>query len=208
MRCGFFCGKKCVLFLLWKWYFSLAIFMVLAERCLYRFAHDRSHQLLEIYMSETCYLNDVLVSLRRIIRSTDLHSKRMIRECGLTTPQVMILKAIEELGDVTVRKISDHVLLSQATVTTILNRLEQRGYIERVRSLVDRRIVNARLTETGHTVLEQAPTLLHDKFIERFDALDPWEKTQLLSSLQRVASMMDAETIDAAPLLDIETPPV
>ena len=75
-------------------------------------------------MSETCYLNDVLVSLRRIIRATDLHSKRMIRECGLTTPQVMILKAIEELGDVTVRRISNHVLLSQATVTTILNRLE------------------------------------------------------------------------------------
>ena len=128
-------------------------------------------------MSETCYLNDVLVSLRRIIRATDLHSKRMIRECGLTTPQIMILKAIEELGDVTVRKISSHVLLSQATVTTILNRLEQRGYIERVRSIVDRRIVNARLTDSGRTTLAQAPTLLHDKFIKRFDAMEPWEKT-------------------------------
>ena len=158
-------------------------------------------------MSETCYWNDVLVSLRRIIRATDLHSKRMIRECGLTTPQVMVLKAIEELGDVTVRRISNHVSLSQATVTTILNRLEQRNYVERVRSVNDRRIVNARLTENGCTVLAQAPTLLHDKFIENFDALESWEKTQLLASLQRVASMMDAESIDAAPLLDIEASP-
>ena len=158
-------------------------------------------------MSETCYWNDVLVSLRRIIRATDLHSKRMIRECGLTTPQVMVLKAIEELGDVTVRRISNHVSLSQATVTTILNRLEQRNYIERVRSVSDRRIVNARLTVSGSTVLAQAPRLLHDKFVENFDALESWEKTQLLASLQRVASMMDAESIDAAPLLDIETSP-
>ena len=158
-------------------------------------------------MSETCYWNDVLVSLRRIIRATDLHSKRMIRECGLTTPQVMVLKAIEELGDVTVRRISNHVSLSQATVTTILNRLEQRDYIERVRSVSDRRIVNARLTVNGRAALAQAPTLLHDKFIENFDALESWEKTQLLASLQRVASMMDAESIDAAPLLDIETSP-
>ena len=157
-------------------------------------------------MAEDCYLNDVLISLRRIIRATDLHSKRMIRECGLTTPQVMVLKAIEELGDVTVKRVSSHVSLSQATVTTILNRLEQRGYIERVRSLSDRRIVNARLTDAGKSTLARAPTLLHDKFIERFEALDAWEKTQLLASMQRVASMMDAETIDAAPLLDIETP--
>ena len=77
-----------------------------------------------------------------------------------------------------------------------------------MRSLVDRRIVNARLTETGRVVLEQAPRLLHDKFIERFEAMEGWEKIQLLSSLQRVACMMDAEDIDAAPLLDIETPPV
>ena len=158
------------------------------------------------WKSETCYWNDVLVSLRRIIRATDLHSKRMIRECGLTTPQVMVLKAIDELGDVTVRRISNHVSLSQATVTTILNRLEQRNYVERVRSLSDRRVVNARLTETGKIILEQAPTLLHETFIERFESLEPWEKTQLLASLQRVAAMMDAESIDAAPLLDIETP--
>ena len=157
-------------------------------------------------MVETCYLNDVLISLRRIIRATDLHSKRMIRECGLTTPQVMVLKAIDELGDVTVRRVANQVSLSQATVTTILNRLEQRGYIERVRSLIDRRVVNARLTDAGKSILGRAPTLLHDKFIERFEALDAWEKTQLLASMQRVASMMDAETIDAAPLLDIEVP--
>ncbi len=157
-------------------------------------------------MSETCYWTDVLISLRRIIRATDLHSKRMIKSCGLTTPQIMVLRAIHELGDVTVKRISQHVSLSQATVTTILNRLEERQYLERVRSTNDKRIVNARLTELGRSVLATAPTLLHEKFIERFEALEPWEKTQVLSSLQRVAAMMDAESIDAAPLLDIGYP--
>ncbi|WP_263079133.1 MarR family winged helix-turn-helix transcriptional regulator [Endozoicomonas sp. Mp262] len=157
-------------------------------------------------MAEPCYWNDVLVSLRRIIRATDLQSKRMIKVCGLTIPQIIVLRVIDTLGDVTVRKISQDVSLSQATVTTILNRLEERKYVERVRSSLDKRIVYARLTETGHSVLATAPTLLHEKFIERFEALDEWEKTQLLSSLQRVAAMMDAECIDAAPLLDIASP--
>ncbi|WP_067520093.1 MarR family winged helix-turn-helix transcriptional regulator [Endozoicomonas ascidiicola] len=154
-------------------------------------------------MNEPHYWTDVLISLRRIIRATDLHSKRLIKTCGLTTPQIMVLKSINDLGDVTVKRLSQDVSLSQATVTTILNRLEERQYLERVRSTHDKRIVNARLTDLGRSVLGTAPTLLHEKFIERFEALEPWEKTQMLSTLQRVASMMDAESIEAAPLLDI-----
>lgn len=157
-------------------------------------------------MSETQYWHEVLISLRRIIRATDLQSKRMVKSCGLTIPQVMVLRAIHSLGDVTVKRISDDVSLSQATVTTILNRLEDKKLVERVRSTLDKRVVNARLTTTGQEVLASAPPLLHEKFIERFESLEEWEKTQVLSSLQRVAVMMDAESIDAAPMLDIDPP--
>lgn len=157
-------------------------------------------------MSESHYWQDVLVSLRRIIRATDLQSKRIVKTCGLTIPQIMVLRAIEQLGDVTVKRISDAVSLSQATVTTILNRLEDRDYVERVRNQEDKRIVNARLLAAGHKVLSTAPPLLHERFIERFEALQEWEKAQVLSSLQRVATMMDAENLDAAPMLDIEPP--
>ncbi|BDY04365.1 MULTISPECIES: MarR family winged helix-turn-helix transcriptional regulator [Ferrimonas] len=157
-------------------------------------------------MPEAQYWPEVLVALRRIIRATDLQSKRMIKACGLTIPQVMVLRAIDTLGDVTVRRLSNDVSLSPATVTTILNRLQDRGLIERVRSQTDKRIVNARLTEEGSRVLASAPPLLHEKFIDRFENLNDWEKTQILSSMQRVAYMMDAETLDAAPLLDIASP--
>ena len=154
-------------------------------------------------MKQPEYWNDVLISLRQIIRATDIHSKQMIKKSGLTIPQIMVLKAIHELGDVTIKRISIEVSLSQATVTTILNRLEERSFVERVRSCVDKRVVNVRLSEKGSLALTNAPSLLHEKFIENFESLAEWEQTQILSSLQRVASMMDAEEIDAAPILDI-----
>ncbi|WP_428240533.1 MarR family winged helix-turn-helix transcriptional regulator [Gynuella sp.] len=157
-------------------------------------------------MEQSIYWQEVLISLRRIIRATDLQSKRIVKACGLTIPQVMVLRAIEELGDVTVKRISDGVSLSQATVTTILNRLESRHLIERVRGNADRRIVNARLTADGHEILRTVPPLLHEEFINKFENLNEWEKTQILSSLQRVGSMMDAESLDASPLLDIDIP--
>lgn len=157
-------------------------------------------------MHENVYWQDVLVSLRRIIRATDLQSKRMVKSCGLTIPQIMVLRAIETLGDVTVKRISDDISLSQATVTTILNRLEDRKLVARVRAQTDKRIVNARLTDEGRDVLNASPPLLHEKFIERFEALQDWEKSQILSAMQHVATMMDAESLDAAPLLVIDSP--
>jgi hypothetical protein len=43
---------------------------------------------------------------------------------------------------------------------------------------------------------------LHESFIHRFECLSKREKAEILSSLQAVARMMDAEEIDAAPILD------
>jgi len=88
-------------------------------------------------------------------------------------------------------------------VTTILNRLEQRQLVQRVRNERDKRVVNVVLTAEGEQMLGNAPTLLHESFISRFEHLDDWEQTLILSSLQRVAQMMEAEGLDAAPLLDI-----
>ena len=99
-----------------------------------------------------------------------------MKTCGLTIPQVMVLRAIDELQNVTVRRISNHVSLSQATVTTILNRLEQRGLAERRRSTTDKRVVNTVLTAAGQNVLKAAPTMLHEEFISQFEALPEWEK--------------------------------
>ena len=157
-------------------------------------------------MKDTPVWHEVLVSLRRIIRATDLQSRRMDKACGLTIPQVMVLRAIDDLGDVTVRCLSDHVSLSQATVTTILDRLESKKLALRVRSLVDKRVVNAQLTGAGRQVLADAPLLLHEKFIARFDALNAQEQKQILDALKQVAVMMDAADIDAAPLLDLNKP--
>jgi len=155
---------------------------------------------------QTPYWQDVLISLRQIIRSTDLHSKKQMKANGLTIPQVLVMRAISELGSVTVRRLAEQISLSQATVTTVIDRLESRGLVARERNAKDRRVVNARLTESGKEALANAPPLLQEHFTEQFERLAEWEQTQILSSLQRVARMMGGEQLDAAPLLDLTAP--
>src|SRR5699024_7850376 len=146
---------------------------------------------------------DVLIALRRIVRATDRYSRRLSKEAGLTAPQLLVMQAIVRDDELTMGQVADAVSLSRATVTTILDRLEKRGLVERKRGEQDKRRVYAYLTTAGKELLLKAPTPLQVEFVERFNRLENWEQLQILSSLQRIAKMMKAEKIDASPVLDL-----
>jgi DNA-binding MarR family transcriptional regulator len=138
--------------------------------------------------------DEVLVALRQIIRSIDLYSKKIKREYGLTGPQLLLLRAIQHSNDMTIRQLSDVSNMSPATATSILDRLELRGFIERVRDKHDKRKVHAQLTQDGQTILEAAPQMMQQDAIAQFDALESWEQNLILSSLQRLAVMMNSQS--------------
>ncbi|EAR55806.1 putative transcription regulator, MarR family protein [Photobacterium sp. SKA34] len=147
---------------------------------------------------------EVLIALRQIIRAIDLHSRKLNKNAGLTGPQLVLMRAIKASGEeVTIRQLSNNTNMSQATATTILDRLEKRGLVVRQRSQLDKRKVHAHLTEDGLTLLEKAPLPLQDSFISQYQELDDWEQSLLLSSVQRISTMMNAEHLDVAPLLEV-----
>ncbi|WKD51646.1 MarR family winged helix-turn-helix transcriptional regulator [Microbulbifer spongiae] len=148
-------------------------------------------------------IEEVLVALRRVIRATDLHSKHLAKTTGLTAPQILLLQTIRDKGEVTIGELANEMSLSQATVTSILDRLEKRGLVYRERSKEDKRKVHAYLTDQAAEILKEAPIPLQEHFARQFSDLQDWEQTMIISSLQRVAQMMDAQHIDASPVLDI-----
>jgi len=159
---------------------------------------DNEHQDIDLDRIE-----EVLVALRRVIRATDLHSKYLVKTTGLTAPQILLLQAIREHEQVTIGQLASDVNLSQATVTTIIDRMEKRQLVARERSTIDKRKVYVHLTDFGLETLQGAPMPLQDQFTRQFSDLHEWEQTYIISALQRVAQMMDAQHIDASPVLDI-----
>ena len=147
--------------------------------------------------------DEVLVALRRIIRATDLHSRQLSKVSGLTSPQLLILQLLRQHTELTVGEVAQRVSLSQATVTTIIDRLEKRALVKRERGSSDKRKVYVYLTDTANAVLLNAPKPLQESFVQQFQDLHDWEQTMILSALERVAYMMDAQHIDASPVLDI-----
>jgi DNA-binding MarR family transcriptional regulator len=145
---------------------------------------------------------EVLVALRQILRTTASQSKRLARETGLTTAQFVSLQAIGGAGEMSAGDLARALNLTQATVTAVVTRLERRGLIARRRAEQDKRRVIVSLTASGEALLAAAPTSLQARLAERFGALAPWEQLHILAAVQRLAALMDATPLEAAPVLD------
>ena len=146
--------------------------------------------------------DDIVAAIRRIIRAIDLQSRRLVERCQLTFPQLTALREAERLGGASIGALARAVHLSQPTVTGIVQRLEKRGLVERRRSLDDRRSSSIHVTATGRELIATAPSLLQERFALELARLQEWERLSLLAALERIASMMDAEALDAAPILE------
>ena len=147
--------------------------------------------------------DDLLISLRKIMRAADLHSQKLMKEAALTGPQLLVMQAIEKEGSPSTSTLARHIAVSQATMTRIIDRLERAGLVRRDKSTTDKRVVNISLTDAGRAKLEMAPEPLQAEFLREFRKLEDWEQQMLRSSLLRIAKMMDAEDIDAAPILQV-----
>jgi DNA-binding MarR family transcriptional regulator len=145
--------------------------------------------------------DSVLVSLRRIIQAIDIHSRQLVRQHGITTPQLIILRQIAGKESITVTQLAKQVSLKQATVTDILNRLERKGLVQRQKDTGDRRRVLVKETDAGRKLLEAAPSPLQDTFLEKFEDLEDWKQSMILASLQLLGTLMADEGISAAPML-------
>lgn len=72
---------------------------------------------------------------------------------GLTTPQFGILEALHHLGPLSLGDLADKLLVTGGNVTYVMDRLEEQGLVYRERSADDRRIIQAKLTAKGKSLI-------------------------------------------------------
>jgi DNA-binding MarR family transcriptional regulator len=140
----------------------------------------------------------VLIALRKVIRASEINSRKLHKRIGLTVPQFLVLKEIKNYETSTPGEIAQAVSLSQATVTGILGRLETRNLIRRQRDEKDKRRVIVSITDTGQEAIDCAPPLMQEAFVACFNKLQLWEQTMILSALQRLHEIMEVKTVDEA----------
>jgi DNA-binding MarR family transcriptional regulator len=137
----------------------------------------------------------VIVGLRRITRAADIHSHLLQRDFGVTGPQLSTLRVVHRLQPVSTGALARAACIGYATLTGILDRLEERGLVTRTRDPADRRTVILNMTEEGERLLASAPSLLQNRLREELIRMPQNEQKALLNTLLHVASLMEAERV-------------
>lgn len=158
-----------------------------------------------MHLKDHTLTNEVLIALRQIIQAIDLYSRSLVKEHGITLPQLVILQALTKNSEMSVGELAKSISLGQATVTGILDRLEKRGLIVRRKGDYDKRKVLIAPTEECIKMIATTPSPLQQTFVSQFEKLQDWEKNMILAVLQRIVTMMDAKSIEAYPILTTES---
>ncbi len=144
---------------------------------------------------------DILCSLRRIVRRIEGASIELESQHGVTAPQLLCLHALARVGSITQIELSREVRLSPPTLVGVIDRLETKKLVKRQRDTEDRRRIHLVLTDAGRAVAARAPEPLQHHLERGLDAMPDAERTAIAGALGQLVRLLEAEHIDAAPVL-------
>jgi DNA-binding MarR family transcriptional regulator len=149
-------------------------------------------------------ISSIVDNLRRVFQVVHGHSKKAERETGLTGPQLWAIKVIADSAPIRVSDLAARMYLHPATTVGILDRLERKGLIVRVRSQQDRRIVEVSLTESGSEVVAKAPEVAQGLLVSGLERLSSRKLKMVDSGLAQMVEILGAQEIPPQLILSSE----
>ncbi|MGP4107703.1 MarR family winged helix-turn-helix transcriptional regulator [Virgibacillus sp. L01] len=136
-------------------------------------------------MNKNLSLNAFVV-LMRASKSVEERIKKDIKSYGVSITEFTILEALYHKGDLTVNQICDAVLINSGSMTYVIDKLQQRGLLERITSEEDRRVIHVRITNQGKELMDDIFPQ-HEKVIEKvFKDVSPEELESVIDILKRI----------------------
>jgi DNA-binding MarR family transcriptional regulator len=120
---------------------------------------------------------------------------RMVK-AGISMTHLHILWLLEHHGDVTMSRLADLLDVSLSNATGLIDRMEERGLVERVRVPEDRRVVLVRASSAGDRVREEIEALKHDQIRSVLGRLDATKLARMRGAVQDLRVALAAELAD------------
>jgi MarR family 2-MHQ and catechol resistance regulon transcriptional repressor len=135
---------------------------------------------------------DAYVKLLRASRAVLARVEPRLAAAGLTPTQFGVLEAILHIGPLSQRELCLKVLTSPGNMTDVVDKLEARGLVHRVRQQADRRAVQVELTAAGRALIEPLFAQHAGDIRDVMGNLNREELKQLADLLRRLGTAAEA----------------
>lgn len=144
----------------------------------------------------------VLDAIRRIVHALRESSRWAEKHLGLSGAQLFVLQKLAESPAVSLNELATRTHTHQSSVSTVVTRLVDRGFVRRSRSGADRRTTELSLASRGRQLVERAPDAAQERLIRGIEQLPKTRRRQLASTLGELGQLMDV--VDRTPAMFFE----
>ena len=142
------------------------------------------------------HTKDIIYSIRRLMQAGELYTKELNKIYNISAAQLNCLLALHEHGPLSPSQIARYILVNSSTMTGIIDRLEQKGLVRRLRISSDRRIITIELTKNGVALAENAPPPIQWKIVEGLNKVSDREIKQIAGTLAKLTNMLDVQDLE------------
>ncbi len=141
-------------------------------------------------------VKDIIYQIRRLMQAREYYTKELDKKYQVSAPQLNSLLILYENGPLPPSQIARHIMVKSSTVTGIIDRLEHKRLVRRVRNSPDRRVITIELTEAGKALAQNAPPPIQQKILDGLKTLPRNEIEQIVHSLNTLTHMLDVQDLE------------
>lgn len=138
---------------------------------------------------------EIIFSIRRLMQAGEHYTKELNKIYNVSAAQINCLLALYENGPLPPSQIAKYVMVNSSTVTGIIDRLEKKNLVKRLRISQDRRVITIELTKNGKTLAENAPPPIQQKIIDGLNKLSPDEIDKIALTLKGLTDLLDVQDL-------------
>lgn len=135
---------------------------------------------------------ELFVVLSRAYQSIIEVARKDIQRYGLNVTEFGVLELLYHKGPHALQKIGGKILLASGSITYVVDKLEEKGYLERKPCETDRRITYAHLTEKGKAYMEEIFPPHHKVLEKALDGVSEEEKQQAIETLKKLGKYAES----------------
>jgi DNA-binding MarR family transcriptional regulator len=129
--------------------------------------------------------------IRRLIQAGEVYTKTLDRTYRVSVPQLACLTVLNEKGPLPPSRIAAEIMVQSSTVTGIIDRLEQKGLVRRVRCSPDRRVITIELTAAGADLAQNAPPPISKTIVDGLMRLPEKDIAEIVRGLTILTHLLD-----------------
>jgi DNA-binding MarR family transcriptional regulator len=132
-------------------------------------------------------------AVRSIVRALRINTRAIELKMGISLAQLFVLQQLAEKPADSLNELADRTATHQSSVSVVVRRLVERGYVTRTASSADKRRIEIAVTQSGRELLAGAPMTIQTQLVNALRDMPREDQNSLADLLERwlIAAKID-----------------